>query len=434
MSARTVVTRGESVRDRRQERGWTQEELSHRSDVSVKAIQKAESGGPVIVRTVADIARTLEVDVSVLLPSDDQTSAASSSGGDETSTASQGIWPQQPPVFVGREADVKTLLGRLAPKVDSAGQLQVVTAVRGWPGIGKTTLAAVVAHDELVKQRFADGVLWTSLGATPDLRAKISEWGRALGLKNLDRVSDPGEISRQVTTALREKRYLLVIDDVWDSLHAQLFAVGGAGCATLVTTRKLVVAEDLASSTGDIHRLEQLTEEDALALLTQLAGDVVENHQDECLELVRELEGLPLAIHVAGRMLRSRAHRHGNVRELIDNLKADSSKLLTQDAPPDMADLLSQTKPTVAALLKRSTDSLSAEMRDRFADLGCVPVKPVTFGLKIIGNTWDLPEDDTRRVLDEFVDLGLVEPAQDDRYQIHSLLLAHARTLWNEDD
>jgi predicted ATPase len=41
--------------------------------------------------------------------------------------------------------------------------------VQGMGGIGKTVLATALARDEEVRSTFPDGVLWVTLGQTPQL-------------------------------------------------------------------------------------------------------------------------------------------------------------------------------------------------------------------------------------------------------------------------
>lgn len=61
----------------------------------------------------------------------------------------------------------------------------------------------------------------------------------------------------------------LILDDVWDIHHAEIFHVE-APCATLVSSRIPSVAESL-SSPGEAYRLDVLSDEKAGALLQLLA-------------------------------------------------------------------------------------------------------------------------------------------------------------------
>ena len=67
----------------------------------------------------------------------------------------------------------------LADDPDSSGML-VVSAIYGLGGIGKSVLAAAVAHNRAVQARFPDGILWVTLGQNPDILPLLSGWVQAL--------------------------------------------------------------------------------------------------------------------------------------------------------------------------------------------------------------------------------------------------------------
>jgi len=222
---------------------------------------------------------------------------------------------------------------------------------------------------------------------------------------------------------------LLIVDDAWDASHVLPFAVGGRQCAMLVTTRLPSVADALAPTPGDIYHLDVLSEHDSLELLGKLAPQVVERHQKECRELVAELEGLPLALQVAGRLLRAEHAKGWSVPELLRELRDDKAKLLNAQAPADMAASPGEVSPTVAALLQKSTDSLDPTIRKRFASLAPFAPRPATFELEDIMAVWKSDEASARQTIDVLVDRGLLEPLGDGDFQIHQVLVHHANTL-----
>jgi hypothetical protein len=87
--------------------------------------------------------------------------------------------------------------------------------------------------------------------------------------------------------------------------------VGGRRCATLVTTRHRDVANATAPTKDDRFHLRVMSVEDAVALLVQVAPKVVTKQQ--AMDLANELEWLPLALAVAGRMLREESETGGKV-------------------------------------------------------------------------------------------------------------------------
>lgn len=339
------------------------------------------------------------------------------------SASVSSVLPPLPSLVVGRDealAEIRRRLGIGAP------EMRPTTVIQGWPGVGKSTTVAMLAHDSNVAQQFPDGVLWASLGENPSILSEISAWAEALKMSEPGRARKVEEISAQLTAALRDKRVLLIVDDVWHSEHAMPFRVGGQACALVFTSRLNDVATALAPTAGDLYRLPLLTDGAAFELLGKLTPETTLNHPDEARELVRDLEGLPLAIHVAGRLLHSESRLGWGVRQLLDELRSGAG-LLGAQAPSDMA---KDTTPTVAALLKRSTDLLDAESRSRFAFLGLFVPKPATFDLWAMAAAWGV--DDPRSIARLLVNRGLLEPVGGGRFQMHALLVLHARSLMEE--
>ncbi len=340
-----------------------------------------------------------------------------------------GNAPPLPSLVIGREDDLQNLKARLG--LTGEASLQVLTALRGWPGIGKTTIAAVLAHDPDITAAFPDGVLWTSLGPKPNLFSELATWGRALGTDDLLRAKTLEEATAQLTAMLRNKRMLLIIDDVWESEHAVPFKVGGRGCATLITTRENKVAQAIAPTANDIYKLPVLTDDKALELLQALAPSVVNDYPAESRDLVHELEGLPLALQVAGHMLNVEASYGFGVIDLIKELR-EGAAILEAKAPADRTDLANETTPTIAVLLQRSTDRLDGLTRDCYAYLGVFAPKPATFDLAAMKAVWQVEKPEP--IVRTLVDRGLLEFVKEmGRYQMHALLVAHAKSLLTED-
>ena len=333
------------------------------------------------------------------------------------------VLPSLPSLVIGREEALTEIKERLG----IGGQdLRAITVIQGWPGVGKSSIVATLAHQRDIAQQFADGILWASLGEDPGILAQLAIWADALHLSDAGRTNKIDEASAQLTAALRDKRMLLIVDDVWRTEHAAPFRVGGQMCAMVITTRLNDVAIALAPTASDLYRLPVLTDRAALELLSQLTPETTTQYPDEARELALNLEGLPLAIHVAGRMLHTEARLGWGVRELLMEIRLGAA-LLGAYIPSDMFDASADTTPTVAALLKRGTDVLDAETRRCFAYLGLFVPKPATFDLDAMAVAWNVADPrPTARVL---VSRGLLEPVGGGRFQMHSLLVLHARSL-----
>lgn len=335
--------------------------------------------------------------------------------------------PPPPPglIFIGRESSLahfKPWLQAVAPR-DADVNLKVV---RGWPGVGKTTLVGVLGRDPEVFQAFPDGVLWTSLERQPEIMNKLAEWARTLGAEDFLRIHSSEEATAKLAAMLGNRRMLLIVDDVWDAADAFPFIRSAVGtrCAVLVTTRLTGVAETLALDEKSIYVLPVLTDDSAIKLLRHIIPGIVDRYPEECLQLARDLECLPLALHVAGRLLKSEEKIGLSVTDLIKAISQEG-RLLSAEAPLDRAE--AGRIPTVQALLKKSTDVLDPLSRDCFAFLGVFAPKPATFDLGAIKAVWDIPKPDP--IIRNLVRHGLLESVSPGRFQIHDLLVQHARSI-----
>ena len=100
--------------------------------------------------------------------------------------------------------------------------------------------------------------------------------------------------------------------------------------------------------------------------------------------------------------------------------------------PGDRVDLASETTPTVAVLFQKSTDRLDVPTRDCFAYLGAFAPKPATFDLNAMKAVWQV--EDPKPTARTLVDRGLLEFVPDmGRYQMHALVVMHARSLLTDD-
>ena len=337
------------------------------------------------------------------------------------------VLPPLPSLVIGRDEALQHIKRRLGI---GGHEMRPISVIQGWRGVGKSTTVALLAHDQEVATQFPDGVLWVSLGEDPSILSAISTWADALKLSELGRVRKIEEISTQLTAVMRDKRFLLIVDDVWQVEHALPFRIGGQKCALVITSRLNDVAAALAPTASDLYRLQLLTDQAGLDLLSKLTPDTTQVYPNESRELVHDLEGLPLAIHVAGRLLHSEARLGWGVRDLLSELRTGVG-LLQAQIPSDMLGALRDTSLTVAALLKRSTDLLDPETRRRFAFLGLFVPKPATFDLEAMAVAWDVT--DPKPIARALVNRGLLEPISGGRFQLHAVLVLHARSLLEEE-
>jgi WD40 repeat protein len=146
-----------------------------------------------------------------------------------------------------RTADVSTTVG-------------VTAALRGAGGFGKTTLALAACHDDSVRQKFADGILWVTIGEQLDgaaLAAVINDLSEMLSGRRPS-LTMPEQAGEHFAQVIGSRRMLLVLDDVWRPAQLSPFSYGGERCVRLVTTRnRSLVAPDAESIVVDSMSSDQ---------------------------------------------------------------------------------------------------------------------------------------------------------------------------------
>lgn len=330
-----------------------------------------------------------------------------------------GSAPPPPALLTGRENDLAALKQCLSPESRSVGQRLWV--VRGGPGLGKTALLRALAHDQDLRAAYPDGVVWVALSSRPQLLLEMASCGRALGADELQRAKSLEEASARLAEILRARRMLILIDDVWKTEHGTPFLVGGPNCATLLTTRVTQVAENLAPTPAHMYVLPPLSEPAALALLTHLAPQVMAQHPQPLQALGRKLEGSPLGLQVAGRLVNAEASRGFDVLDLLTEI-AQGAALMEAAAPPDRADFATETTPSVAAVLQKSVEHLDAASRRGFARLGAMAPEPATFDIEALRYIWEVA--DPKPIIRVLRDRGILEYLEPRRrYWMHALFV-----------
>ncbi|XP_058114448.1 putative disease resistance RPP13-like protein 3 isoform X2 [Magnolia sinica] len=230
----------------------------------------------------------------------------------------------QEPDFVGFEKDMEILMAQLM----EGESRRCVVSVVGMGGLGKTTLIRKVYNNTRVKTHFYS-CEWISISqeySVRDLLTKIINRYMVISeadLKNMDLF----QLRHKISLYLQEKRYLMVLDDIWtmEAWNAlnDAFPDVNNGSRVVLTTRNKGVAL-YADPRSQPHELRFLTNEESWDLFCKKTlilvrdGGCPQDLEKLGREIVEKCHGLPLAIAVIGGLLSVKEPREWeNVRKSI---------------------------------------------------------------------------------------------------------------------
>ncbi|XP_045812709.1 putative disease resistance protein RGA3 [Trifolium pratense] len=214
----------------------------------------------------------------------------------------------QPQVY-GREEDKNKIIDFMVHDASCFEGLSVYPIV-GLGGLGKTTLAQLIFNNERVVKHF-ELRMWVCVSEDFSLKRMtraILESASGHACEDLDLEL----LQRKLQDFIQRKRFLLVLDDVWDDKQENwqrlrsVLACGGTGASILVTTRLAKVAEIMG--TIPLHDISKLSDKDCWELFKQRAFAPNEEEAAELvvigLEIIKKCGGVPLAAIALGSLLR----------------------------------------------------------------------------------------------------------------------------------
>ncbi|TVT99473.1 hypothetical protein EJB05_55142, partial [Eragrostis curvula] len=210
--------------------------------------------------------------------------------------------------IIGRDGAKKDIVARILTAAN-ANNLSMLPIV-GLGGIGKTALAKIVYNDVHISEMF-EIKLWACVSDVFDFNKILDDIIQSgTGQTNIHLNLEM--LQRRLCDLLRGKRYLLVLDDMWNDKIGDweelrnLLSSGGGGSVIIVTTRISDVAS-LVKKNMEPHNVDMLPQDGCMQIFIRCAFRDNETMDPTLLQIgesiLKKCYGVPLAAKTLGSML-----------------------------------------------------------------------------------------------------------------------------------
>uniref|UniRef100_A0A0E0BM33 Uncharacterized protein n=1 Tax=Oryza glumipatula TaxID=40148 RepID=A0A0E0BM33_9ORYZ len=204
-------------------------------------------------------------------------------------------------------------------------------AIVGTGGIGKTTLAQKVFNDQKLKGSFNKHA-WICVSQDYSPSSVLRQLLRTMEVQYRQEDS-VGELQSKLESAIKDKSYFLVLDDVWQHdvwtnlLRTPLYAATSG--IVLITTRQDTVAREIGVE--EPHHIDLMSPAVGWELLWKSINiedeKEVQNLRDIGIKIIQKCGGLPLAIKVIARVLASKDKTENEWKKILANYVWSMAKL-----------------------------------------------------------------------------------------------------------
>ncbi|XVF36519.1 hypothetical protein REPUB_Repub19eG0065000 [Reevesia pubescens] len=213
---------------------------------------------------------------------------------------------------VGREEDKEKIIEMLLLTTDRrANKVVSIIPIVGLGGIGKTTLAQTVYNDERVMRNF-ELRMWVCVNDDFSVKKIVNLMIESATRRRCDDLLGMDALQFQLRDLLFGRRYLLVLDDVWNEDEDEwdklkvLLKFGAEESKVMVTTRSAKVAAIIGTVSS--HHLNGLSDDDCWALFKQRAFAHGQEDYPNLFQIgkqiVKKCGGVPLAAKTLGSLMR----------------------------------------------------------------------------------------------------------------------------------
>ncbi|XP_015689529.1 disease resistance protein RGA5-like isoform X2 [Oryza brachyantha] len=356
------------------------------------------------------------------------------------------------PRLVGIYGEAAKLVGISGPKEELArllmesegttkNKLKVISIV-GVGGLGKTTLANVIYQQ--FRQQF-DCHAFVSVSLKPDLKKILGSILRQFSQQGYNWTEAWGaeEIINQIRDEIKDKRYLIVIDDIWEKPAWECIecALIENDCESrIITTSRVLDAATPSSSEVDhtIYKLQPLSYDNSKKLFYKRIFCCEDGCPSELKDIsektLRKCDGVPLAIITIGSLLATRP-QNINQWDRVHNLIG--SGLEKSHHVEDMRHILSISYYDLPADLRACFLYLTIYPEDYNIQRDQLIRRWISEGF-ILGENVDALYEQGGNYFSELINRSMIQPAYIDSHgrvhacRVHDMVLDLITSLSNE--
>ena len=316
--------------------------------------------------------------------------------------------PPLPIPFVNRPALTRPVIEKLHSPSGMVGLI----ALEGMGGVGKTMVALAICHEQSIRTRFPDGIVWVNVGKEAKL-TKEDRIGRVTNALNLRFDAYTEDAYR---TLFSNKSVLVVLDDVWNTKVIEPLLIPPGRSRLLYTSRDRGLAGPLGADNYDVGILDDRQARHFLAVWSGREKTTLP--EPITTKILGECKGLALALAMIGAVLKGQ--RDQRWKYLLDDLRQARNlrKVGVRPSGYQHEDL--------HAAIAVSVNALAPESKSKYLRLAPL-LEDMTAAKALLHSLWGGGEREIDDLICLFVGRSLASRDAEDGIRIHDLQLDYAR-------